>query len=224
MLEPQDELAGASSDVQVGVAPGAEVAAAAEGLRRRAARRLARVVHEQDRDAVLALEVAQRAKHGRDLCRRALVDPRQAHEGIEHQQPRLARGDRGREPLHLLASVEAELGYVEQEERHAAQRDAALGGHALEASPQRLRAVLNAEEEHRTRVADGVAAEGRAPAGDGQRQLGRDPGLAGLGRPAEHADALSQPQLLGQPQPLRRDRLDVGDVAEATASKASPAE
>jgi len=57
---------------------------------------------------VLALQLAQKAKHGADLVGAVLVDTDQAHERIEHDQARTDGGDRVMETLLVFGQVEPE--------------------------------------------------------------------------------------------------------------------
>ncbi|MBE7448976.1 MAG: hypothetical protein HS111_08780 [Kofleriaceae bacterium] len=54
---------------------------------------LARVVYEHDRDVIAALELAQVREERRDLAGDVLVDAVQAHERIQHEEPRPELGD-----------------------------------------------------------------------------------------------------------------------------------
>ena len=87
VLDGEQQRVGVATEVQVGVAPGVEIAAASEGepsLRTNRAG-FAGVMDDEDSDVVLALEGAEVAKERGDFAGVVLVDAVEADERIEDE-------------------------------------------------------------------------------------------------------------------------------------------
>jgi len=94
VLDGEPELVALLPQVEGGVDPCVEVAAAAEVLSGVAgAAVLAGVVDDDDGEVVLALQLAQVGEQARDVAGVVLVEPVQAYEGVEQEHAGRALGD-----------------------------------------------------------------------------------------------------------------------------------
>jgi hypothetical protein len=215
VLDDEDAIVAVAGEVEAGIEPGGEVAGAAKLLGGVCGGRLAHVVHEQDRDVVLALQGAKRAEHGRDIARAVFVESGdQADEWIEDEEAGFVAGDGAVEAAEMDLVVEPELGDIEQEQRRLGEVEATSAGDAIEAQAQVGRWVLGAEEQHGTWVWRREPAERWGAGGDRKRELGGDPGLERLGRATEQPDRRAGEQLVDEPALLAGARLDLVDAAD----------
>ena len=113
MLGGHDDLPVAPAQVEIAVAPGMQLAAAAQRLAGAAGATLASVVDEQHSGPEAALQVAQEAEDGSDFRNRVLVDAMQADQGIEDEEARSDPFDGLQQPLPVEAMIEAERGHVD---------------------------------------------------------------------------------------------------------------
>lgn len=87
VLDGDGELLPGASDIESAVNPGVEVSRPTEALAalRSGGAILPGVVHDEDGDIVLALELAEKREHGGDLRGAVLVDAMEADEGVEQE-------------------------------------------------------------------------------------------------------------------------------------------
>jgi hypothetical protein len=133
MLDPQLQMAGGAREVEAGVGPGCEVAAAPKGELWVGGRRLAGVVDKEHSGVVVALDGAERSEHGGDICGRVFIDVGDADEGIEDEQARAVRLDRGAEAHEIGRAIDAQDGDVEEVDGELAERDAGDACESIEA-------------------------------------------------------------------------------------------
>ena len=95
MLDGHEDLPVSPAQVQIGVAPGVQLAASAQGLARPGGAALSRMVDQQHGGLEAALDVAQEAEDWGDLGDGVLVDAVQADQGVEDHEA-------GPDPFHRL--------------------------------------------------------------------------------------------------------------------------
>ncbi len=94
MLDGEAQIVAMAAEVQVRVAPGVEFRGTAQGLAGAdAPAALLGVVDHGHGDAVATLQLAEVGEQRRHLAGGVLVDPVQAHERVEDEQPRLQLRD-----------------------------------------------------------------------------------------------------------------------------------
>lgn len=151
------------------------------------------MVHEHDRDVIAALELAQVCEERRDLARCVLIDAVQAHEGIEHEEPRaeLVHGLGERVAVALDVESQARCGDdLEVEVRELATGGTCDTGEALADDVER---VLGGKQQHAAGAPDREAAQAWRTRRDRDGEVERQEGLAALWLTADDADGLIAP-------------------------------
>ena len=113
MLDGHEGLPVAAAQVEIGVSPGVQLAAAPAGPGPAGvAPALARVVDEQDGGLEAALQVAQEAEDRRDVRDRVLVHAVQADQGVENHEARCDALHGLLQAAPVVEMVEAQCGHV----------------------------------------------------------------------------------------------------------------
>jgi hypothetical protein len=88
VLESQLEglMLASADEIRGGIRPRMDITAASQCLPQIGSAPLAHVVDQRDSNTVSALKSAQISEKRRDVCTAVLVQPVQAHQGVEHQQ------------------------------------------------------------------------------------------------------------------------------------------
>ena len=193
----QDSVALSSHDQDV-VAPGEDLAAAAQGLSGSRAAAFSGVMDDEDGGVEGALDAAQAIEDGSDLADGVLVGSVQAHERVENQQARPDALDGAFEAATVLGIIEAQGRHVEDAEVEALEVGSACGGDGLKALAEDMGRVLGCEQE------DAAGLGGEAPhagdaGGDGDGDVEGEEGLAALRLAADDADALLVPERVDEP-------------------------
>lgn len=166
------------------------------------------MVHEYDGDVVAALELAQVREQRRDLAGLILVDPVQAHERIEDEEPWAELVDGGGERIAITVDVEPHRRRgddVDVELGQVATGGARDTGEPLSHDVER---VLGGEDQDAAGTRDREAAHARRSRRDRDGKVEREEGLAALGLASDDADGLVTPQLLDEPAPRGRHVRD----------------
>jgi hypothetical protein len=199
MLDGQaDEVVG-SFEVEVGVAPGVEVAGPAQRLPGDGAVAFAGVVDQEDGELVATLKGAQVGQQCRDLGGGVFLETVEADEGIQDEKPGPVVLDGGGQTVLVGLKVEPELLSEDEEDGQRVEVHVACGGETSEAIPDLCRCVLGGEQEHGSGVVDRVAVQAGRAGSDGQGDLQSEVGLAALGSPADDAYGLMRPEVFDQP-------------------------
>ena len=145
---------------------------------RRTGRVLAEMMHEEDRELVLALQGAELTEERRHLRGGVLVGLMEADERVEDQEPWPLLVEGLAQPRPIAGGVEAERGGEDETDREVTEREATRGGDAVEALLHVCGSILGGVEQDRSGLGDDEAAEGGRGAGDADREVQREPGLA----------------------------------------------
>ena len=105
------------------------------------------MVHDQDRDAVTALQIAQIGQQWRDFSAGVLVDAMQAHERVQDQQARLQSGDRLGETVAIGFAIEAKRWRGNHLNVEIGERDADGFADAVETLADNVQCVLGGVEQ-----------------------------------------------------------------------------
>ncbi len=201
VLDGEDERVLLPADVEVGVAPGVKVTAAAErepGLCA-GATVFACMMHDEDGDVVLALQGAEIPEQRGDLTGVVLVDAVQSDEGIEDEQARRIAADGVSQARLVAPAIEAQNGDGDDVDGNGCEIELSSAADAREARLDDGRRVLGHVEEDGARVVDVEGSEARGARGDRDGEIEREPGLAALGRAAEDADGSARPERVDEP-------------------------
>src|SRR5579863_772576 len=114
MLDRQHQTLSTPIQIQVGVSPSMEVAAAAEGLAGLFSGTLPGMMHEEDRELELTGEVAEGSQDGGDLGGIVFVNALEPDIRIQDQELRAATFNRGPEPRHIFYTVNPKRGLQDQ--------------------------------------------------------------------------------------------------------------
>src|SRR6516162_9936487 len=94
---------------------------------------LAGMMDERNSGMEITLQVAQEGEEWSDLGGGVFVDAMQANEGIEHEQCRLQRCDRGGQRLLVVAAIEPQRGHGNEMDVEVFEVGAGHGCNSLEA-------------------------------------------------------------------------------------------
>ena len=193
MFGRQDEMAVAPAEEEIAVAPGVQVARAPERLTVHRSTLLSQVVHQDERQVVTALEQPELGQECRDVRRRVLVETMKSHERVEDKKPGTVAIEGGGEPCPIVLGIESETVRKDEPEVESLDIDVARNRDGADAGTELCRAVLSPVEEDGAGITDREAAEGGSAAGDADREIEGEPGLAALGRAADEAHAMTGP-------------------------------
>ena len=178
MLDGEPQAVGPAGEIEVGIAPGPEVAGAAQRLAGNGGAALAGMVDEEDGGVEGACQLTQCGENGGDLTGVIFIGALEAYEWIEDQQLGMLAGEGKVEPVQVLGMVEAERGVEDEPDIECGEVGAARVRDALDATLDLMRGVFSGEDEHRPGTGDREAAQARTPGGDRDCQLQRQECLA----------------------------------------------
>ena len=127
---------------------------------------LSRVVDDEHRDVVLALQLAQVGEDGGDLLGRVLVDAMR-YKWIEDEKARSPSGDGLDEAPLVVEAIEPEARREDRVDREILELESALEGEAFEPLADRGGRVLGGEQEDRPSTRDREGPECGRPGCDG---------------------------------------------------------
>jgi hypothetical protein len=212
VLRREDEIEALAAEVEVGIAPGVEIGAAAKRHPRGLAVGLAGVMDEEDGEGETALEGAQIGQKGRDVGGGIFVDAMEADERIEDEEARAEGIDGVEETKKVALDIEPELGIEDEVDGEGGEIDVADASKAFETPADFLGRFFGGEEEDGAGLERLEGAEAGAAGGDGEGHVEGEPALAALGSAADDADGLRGPKAVDQKAGvLRRGRGDSGD-------------
>ena len=173
MLDGESQAVGPAGEIEVGIAPGPEVAAAAQRLAGKGGAALAGMVDQEDGGVEGACQLTQCGENGGDLAGVIFIGALEAYEWIEDQQLGALAGERKVEPVQVLGTVETERGVEDEPDIECGEVGAAHVRDALDATFDLMRGVFSREDEHRPGTGDREAAQTGLTGGDRDRQLQR---------------------------------------------------
>ena len=161
------------AQVQIGVAPGVQLAASTQGLARPGGAALSCVVDQQHGGLEAALDIAQKAEDGGDLGDGVLVDAVQADQGVEDHEAGPDAFHRLHQALTVRAMIEAQRRDVDDRDVEGVEAGAGGAGDTLEAGTHDVACVLGGEQQDRA-----PAGRRRSGAGMARRRRRRRRGRA----------------------------------------------
>ena len=213
VLSGEEELLALASEGERSVDPGEEVAGSAEALTAGGGAVLAGVMHDDDGKLVRTLELAEIAEHGGDVAGLVLVDPVEAHEGVEEEKARRVGADGLSEPPLIARQVESDGGCGDDADGQSGELEAAVVRDTGEALFDHGRRVLRHVDEDMPGLGDGEGVEAGGTAGHGDGEIEPEPALPALGRAADDADAGACPEGLHQPSTAGRGVVEIDGAA-----------
>ena len=193
MLDGEPQAVGPAGEIEVGIAPGPEIAAAAQRLAGNGGAALAGMVDEEDGGVEGACQLTQCGKNGGDLAGVILIGALEAYERIKDQQLGALAGERKVEPVQVLGTVETERSVKDEPDIERGEVGAAGVRDALDATFDLMRRVFSRENEHRPGTGNREAAQAGTTGSDRDRQLQGQECLAAFGGAPDHADRGSAP-------------------------------
>ena len=193
MLDGEPQAVGPAGEIEVGIAPGPEVAAAAQRLAGKGGAALAGMVDQEDGGVEGDSQCTQCGENGGDLAGVIFIGALEAYERIKDQQLGALAGERKVEPVQVLGTVKTEPGVEDEPDIECGEVGAARVRDALDATLDLMRRVFSREDEHRPGTGDREAAQARTTGGDRDRQLQRQKCLAALGGSPDETDSRSAP-------------------------------
>ena len=173
--------------------------ASPQGLARSGGAAFSGMVYEQHGGMEAALQVAQEAEDGGDLCDGILVDAVEADEGIEDEEAGPDALDRLDQSLAVGAMIEAQGGDVDDGDVEGLEAGAGGAGDALEPGAHDVAGILGGEHQDRPRLVGVEAAQAGDAGGDRHGDVEGEEGLAAFGLAADDADRLSRPEPVDEP-------------------------
>jgi hypothetical protein len=195
----EDEILAAAAEVEVGIAPGVEVGAAAEGLAGVVCGGFACVVDEEDGDVEGAGEVAEGGEDGRDFGGVVFVGALEADVGVEDEKAGAPVCESETEALDVLRAIDPEGRLDDEAEVEVAEGGAAGLAEIFDALADLEGCVFGGVDERMAGARDRVASEAGPSGGDGDGDLEGEPALAALGGAADDADGTGAPKTLDEP-------------------------
>ena len=193
MLDGEPQAVGPAGEIEVGIAPGPEIAAAAQRLAGKGGAALAGMVDEEDGGVEGACQLTQCGENGGDLAGVIFIGALEAYERIKDQQLGALAGERKVEPVQVLGTVETERSVKDEPDIECGEVGAARVRDALDATFDLMGRVFSREDEHRPGTGDREAAQARTTGSDRDRQLQRQKCLAAFGGSPDHPDRRSAP-------------------------------
>lgn len=209
----EDEILAATAEVEVGVAPGVEVGAAAEGLAGVVCGGFSGVVDEENGGLEGAGEVAEGGEDGGDLGGVIFVGALEADVGIEDEKARTAGGKGDAQALDVLGAIDAQRRLDDEAEVEVAEGGAAGLAKIFKALAHLEGRVLGGVDEGGAAGRHGEASEAGPSGGDGDGDFEGEPAFAALGGAADDADGAGAPE--GFDEPGRSGGIGCGDVGGA---------
>jgi hypothetical protein len=122
-----------------------------------------------------------------------------AHVGIEHEEFRPMGSEGEPQALEIMCAVEEQRCFDDELDIEGVEVDVASEGKAVYATLELVGSIFGGEEENRTGMWHGEAAQARPSGGDGHRHLQSQPCLAGLGSPSKNTHRTGTPERFDQP-------------------------
>jgi len=169
----------------------------------------ARVVDEDDGDAVATLQLAQVGEQRGDLAADVFVDAMQPHERVEDELARLQSDDGFVEAGAIGVEVEAQAGCGDHLDVEVGQVEAGGGANTVEPAAHDVQRILRGVEQDAAGIGHGEAAQAGCAGGDRDGEIESEEGFAAFRLAADDADGL-----LG-PQPAHQPALLLGSLGEA---------
>jgi hypothetical protein len=157
------------------------------------------MVDDEDGKRVAALQLAQKGKQRGDLAAGVLIDPVQAHEGIEDEEARLQSGNGVLQSEAIGGKIEPQRGGGDDLDIEIAQVHAGGSGDAFEPPAHDRMGILGGIEEDAAGVGHREAAQAGDAGRHGDSQIEGQEGLAALGLAADDADGILRPQVGDEP-------------------------
>ena len=193
MLDGHEGLPVATAQVEVTVSPGVQLTAAPQGLARPRGPALASVVDEQHGGLEAALQVAQEAEDGGDVCDGVLVHAVQADQGVEDHEARCDALHGLLQTVPVVEMVEAQCRHVDDGDVEGLEAGACGPGDPLQTLAHEVAGVLGGEQQDRAGAGRGEVPQAWDAGGDCDREVQRQDGLAALWLAADDADGLLAP-------------------------------
>ena len=193
VFDGEEDFLGAAPQIEVRVAPGVEIGAAAESLTGGVAGGLASVVYEEEGEGEGAGEVAQGGQDGGHFGGVIFVGGLKADVGLEDEQARPAQGEGGAQAVDVLGAIDAERRLEDETEFQGVEGSVAGPTELLDALAHVAGACHRRRRGGRARRAAGLA-EGPPNGGHPVRARVADDAMALEPRPvvAKMAPAASQ--------------------------------
>jgi hypothetical protein len=200
VLDAELQLSADATQEGIRVDPSVELGRAAQGLAATlVGGTLSGVMYERDSGVKVTLEMAQIGEERSDFGGGVLVDAMQTHEGVEHQQFRSQVGDRGRQRLSVVVTIEPEDGHGDEVDVEVLEVNTGDGGDAFEAPSHDDGVILGGEQQHGTTLTGRKAAQAGGTGGNGDGNIESQEGLAAFWFPTDDSDRLGAPQTFDQP-------------------------
>ena len=149
MLDGEPQAVGPAGEIEVGIAPGPEIAAAAQRLAGKGGAALAGMVDEEDGGVEGACQLTQCGENGGDLAGVIFIGALEAYERIKDQQLGALAGERKVEPVQVLGTVETERSVKDEPDIECGEVGAARVRDALDATFDLMGRAFSREDEHR---------------------------------------------------------------------------
>lgn len=189
-----------AAQIEVRVTPGMEVAGAAKTLAGLRAAILPGVVDDEHGHVEVALQGAEVAEDRGHLSGVVLIDPVQADEGVEHEQPGRRARHGACEAVLIGASIDPDGGGGDHVDGERVEAEAAVVTQPAEACLHDGGSVLGRVEQDEAGIFDDEAAECGRTARDRDGEVEGELRLAALGSAAEDADGGPRPERGDEPQ------------------------
>lgn len=200
MLDGEGELVSPSAKVEVGIAPGVKVGAAAKGLAgAEVVGRLSSVVDESDGELELALQVAEETQEAGDFGGVVFIDAVKADEGVEQEELGLKFSDGVGEGGSVIGQVEPEVGGGNHLDIELGEASVTGLTDTIETAANEGGRVFGGEEEYASGAGDGESSEASRAGSDSDRHVENEETFSGLGFAADDAHGLLGPKPLDEP-------------------------
>ncbi len=194
MFDAQDEVILVIAQIQVGVAPGVQVGAAAQCLSGAlVGSGFAGVMDESDCGMKAPLQVSQRMQDGGDFCADVFIDAVQSGQRVQDQQSRLDALHGLEQQLLMMIKVEAQLLGIEDIDVEALEVGGAGLCDAVESVGDDVPGIFRGEQQHGSGMVHREALQARFCGGDGDCQMQCEKRLAAFRLAADDADGLLLP-------------------------------
>ena len=203
MFDAQDEVILVFAQIQVGVAPGVQVGAAAQCLSGAlCVGGFAGVMDQSHCGMKASLQDSQRMQDGGDFCGDVFIDAVQSGQRVQDQQSRLDALYGLEQQLSVMIKVQAQLLGIEDVDVEALE----VGGtglcDAVESVCDNVPGIFCSEQQHGSGIVDREALQARFCGSDSDRQMQCEKRLAAFRLTADDADCLLLPQRFDQPAGL----------------------
>jgi len=210
VLDGEEQAVVGATQVQIRVAPGMEVGAAAQGLAGAdRVRPFAGMMDDDHGEGEAPLQLAERREQRRDLGGRIFVDAMEPDEGVEHEEEGAYRGDGRVELLPIVGDIQAQARGGDDVDREIGERDPRRATDALEPRSDQMQGVFGGVEQHGAAPRRRKVAQTRDAGGHGDEHVEGQKALAALRLAADDADGFLGPEIRDQPAVLGRTHREV---------------